>query len=290
MDYSEAVSYLMSFTDMERGYIAQASANPTMSLQSMRSLLSRLNDPHLNRGTVHITGSKGKGTTSAMIASILRESGLSTATYSSPHLHSFTERIVIGEEPVSPEEFAAGLETIRDAIVAEQASVHGNVSTFGVLTALFFWLVRAQIPKTRWQVVEVGLGGTYDATNVFQATDVVVITPISLEHTAILGKTTAAIATDKAGIIKHGTTCVLSAQRDPEVIEVVRDRCRDVDAEFIYVPANYQPTVTERHVYGQEVSVTGPTGARSLRTPMLGRHQAVEATLPPALRDGFSKK
>ena len=287
MDYSEAVSYLMSFTDMERGYIAQASANPTMSLQSMRSLLSRLNDPHLNRGTVHVTGSKGKGTTSAMIASILRESGLSTATYSSPHLHSFTERIVIGEEPVSPEEFAAGLEAIRDAVIAEQASVHGNVSTFGVLTALFFWLVRAQIPKTRWQVVEVGLGGTYDATNVFEATDVAVITPISLEHTAILGKTPSAIARDKAGIIKHGTTCVLSAQRDPEVIEVVRDRCRDVDAEFIYVPANYQPTVTERHVYGQEVSVTGPTGTRSLRTPMLGRHQAENLATAVATADAL---
>jgi dihydrofolate synthase/folylpolyglutamate synthase len=287
MDYSEAITYLMSFTDMERGYVAQASANPTMSLQSMRSLLSRLNNPHLNRGTVHVTGSKGKGTTSAMIAGILRESGLSTATYSSPHLHSFTERIVIGEEPVSPEEFAAGLDAIHDAVVAEQASVHGTVSTFGVLTALFFWLVRAQIPKTRWQVVEVGLGGTFDATNVFEATDVAVITPISLEHTAILGRTPTAIAADKAGIVKRGTTCVLSAQRDLEVIAVVRDRCRQVDAEFIYVPDYYHVDVTERHVYGQQINVTGPSGTRSLRTPMLGRHQAENVATAVATVDAL---
>lgn len=287
MDYQEAVDYLMSFTDMERGYMAQASSNPTMSLASMRSLLSRLNDPHLGRGTVHVTGSKGKGSTSAMVASILREANLSTGTYSSPHLHSFTERIAIGEGPVTPEEFAAGLEAIRDAIEAEQASVHGNVSTFGVLTALFFWLVRAQIPKVRWQVVEVGLGGTFDATNVFEQTDVAVITPVSLEHTAILGKTPGEIARDKSGIIKHNSTCVLAAQQDPEVIEVVRDRCREVDAEFIYVPGNYSVEVVERHVYGQRVDVTGPTGTRSLRTPMLGQHQAQNAATAVAVADAM---
>ncbi len=287
MDYTEAVEYLMSFTDMERGYMAQASSNPTMSLASMRSLLSRLNDPHLGRGTVHVTGSKGKGSTSAMVASILREAGLSTATYSSPHLHSFTERIAIGDGPVTPEEFAAGLEAIRDAVEAEQASVHGNVSTFGVITALFFWLVRVQIPRVRWQVVEVGLGGTFDATNVFELPDVVVITPVSLEHTAILGKTPGEIARDKSGIVKHNSTCVLAAQTDPEVIEVVQARCRNVDAEFIYVPGNYTVEVTEKHVFGQRIEVTGAAGTRTLRTPMLGRHQAENAATAVAVVDAL---
>ena len=175
MGYSEAIEYLMSLTDMERGF--QASTNPTMNLSSVRSLLSRLNDPHLGRSTIHVTGSKGKGSTAAMIEGILRRNGDSTALFTSPHLHSFTERIAIDGEAVSPEEFAAALDAIRPAVEAERESVHGNVSTFGVLTALFFWLVRAQVRHVDWQVVEVGLGGTYDATNVFESPEVAVITP-----------------------------------------------------------------------------------------------------------------
>src|SRR5689334_3448897 len=183
---------------MERGF--QASTSPTMNLASVRSLLSRLNDPQFGRHTVHVTGSKGKGSTGAMIEGILRRAGLTTALFSSPHLHSFTERIAIDGEHVSPEEFSAAVDAIRPAVQEEIESVHGNVSTFGVLTALFFWLVRAQVRHVEWQVVEVGLGGTYDATNVFERPDVAVITPISLEHTAILGNTCAEIATDKSGI------------------------------------------------------------------------------------------
>ena len=233
MDYSEAIAYLMSFTDMERGF--QASASPTMSLASVRSLLSRLNDPHLGRGTVHITGSKGKGSTATMVEGILRRQGYTTALFTSPHLHSFTERIAIDGDAISPEEFAAAVDAIRPAVEAERNSVHGNVSTFGVLTALFFWLVRAQARPVQWQVVEVGLGGTYDATNVFDAPDVAVITPVSLEHTAILGNTPAEIATDKAGIIKRGASAILAMQRDLEVAGVVRARCQDVGAELTEV-------------------------------------------------------
>ena len=152
MDYAQAIKYLLSLTDMERGF--QASANPTMSLGSVRSLLSRLNDPHLGRGTVHVTGSKGKGSTAAMIAGILLRNEETVGLFTSPHLHSFTERIALDGDAISPEEFAAGLEAIHSAVEAERESVHGNVSTFGVLTALFFWLVRAQARRIDWQVVE----------------------------------------------------------------------------------------------------------------------------------------
>ena len=286
MEYPEAVGYLLSLSDMERGY--QASANPTMSVASMRSLLARLNDPHLGRPTVHITGSKGKGTTSAMVAGILREAGYSTALYTSPHLHSFTERIAIGGEPVSPEEFAAGLSAILPAVEAERESVHGDVSTFGVLTALFFWLVRAQLPPVDWQVVEVGLGGTFDATNVFEATDVAVITPISLEHTQILGSTTVEIARDKAGIIKPGTTAVVARQRDPAVLDVIRERCAEVGAELVDAGALYDVEVTEMHPWGQRLAVRRPGGeVLELRTPMLGRHQAENAMTAVAVADAI---
>ena len=285
MDYSEAIAYLMSFTDMERGF--QASASPTMSLASVRSLLSRLNDPHLGRGTVHVTGSKGKGSTATMIEGILRRQGYSTALFTSPHLHSFTERIAIGGDAISPEEFAAAVDAIRPAIEAERASVHGGVSTFGVLTALFFWLVRAQAVPVQWQVVEVGLGGTFDATNVFDAPDLAVITPVSLEHTAILGSTPAEIATDKAGIIKHGTSAILAMQRDPAVVDVVRQRCAAVGAELTEVGALYEPVAKEKFVFGQSFVLKGPYGERQMRTPMLGHHQLENAATAVAVAEAL---
>ncbi len=273
MDYGEALEYLLSFNDMERGFIRQASTNPAMSLESMRSLLARLNNPHLDRPTIHITGSKGKGSTACMVANILEQDEQLTALYTSPHLHSFTERIVIDGMAISPEEFAAALAAIKPHVDAEQESVHGAVSTFGILTALFFWLVRAQVKKVDWQVVEVGLGGTFDATNVFETPEVVVITPISLEHTAILGKTTVEIATDKSGLIKPGCHVVLAAQRDPAVVELVKAKCEAVGATLIDVAATYDCEPLEKYPYGQSFLLHGPGGTREMRTPMLGRHQ-----------------
>jgi len=285
MDYSEAIAYLMSFTDMERGF--QASASPTMSLASVRSLLSRLNDPHLGRGTIHITGSKGKGSTATMVEGILRRQGYTTALFTSPHLHSFTERIAFDGDAISPEEFAAAVDAIRPAVEAERESVHGNVSTFGILTALFFWLVRAQARPVQWQVVEVGLGGTFDATNVFDAPDVAVITPVSLEHTAILGSTPAEIAKDKAGIIKGGAAAILARQRDPEVVGVVRARCEAVGAELTEVGLSYEAVSKEKFAYGQSFVLIGPSGERQMRTPMLGQHQIENAATAVAVAEAL---
>jgi dihydrofolate synthase/folylpolyglutamate synthase len=285
MDYGEAIEYLLSFTDLERG--VQRAANPAMSVASMRSLLSRLNDPHLGRRTVHITGSKGKGSTAHMVNGILRRAGYHTALFTSPHLHAYTERINIGGDPVSFEEFAAALEAIRPAVDEEHGSVHGEVSTFGVLTALFFWLARAQVPRIDWQVVEVGLGGTFDSTNVFEATEVVVITPISLEHTAILGNTTTEIARDKAGLVRPGSVCILAPQRDPAVVEVVRERCAAVEARLVEVGAVYATEPLEKFVYGQSFRLTGPGGDRELRTPMLGRHQLENAATAVAVAEAI---
>lgn len=289
MDYARAIEYLLSLTDMERGY--QASANPTMSLESVRSLLSRLNNPHMGRGTVHVTGSKGKGSTAHMIANVLRRAGLSTGLYTSPHLHSFTERIRIDGEQVSPGEFAMGLEAIRPAVEAERASMHGDASTFGVLTALFFWLVRAQAKPVRWQVVEVGLGGTYDATNALVETDVAVITPISLEHTAILGDTVEEIARDKAGIIKPGCICVVAPQKDPAVLDVAGRRCAEVGATLVDVGSEYEVVPLDRFPWGQSFQLGGPgSRTRELRTQLLGRHQLDNAATSVAVIDALRKR
>lgn len=288
MDYAEAIDYILSFTDMERGF--QASPDPVMSLGSMRSLLSRLNNPQEGRHTVHVTGSKGKGATAHMIEGILRHSGHSTALFTSPHLHSYTERIRIGEDAVSMGEFAAGLGAIRTAVDAEKGAVNGNVSTFGVLTALFFWLVRAQALRVEWQVVEVGLGGRFDATNVFTDTDVAVFTPISLEHTQILGSTTLEIASDKSGIIRPGSIVVVAPQHDPAVVDLLRDRTAEAEGEFIDVAASYRVEPLEKHVYGQSFALHGPEGTRELRTPMLGFHQLQNASTAVAVAEALRRR
>lgn len=288
VEYSEALDYLLSLSDMERGF--QASPNPTMNLETMRSLLARLNDPHTGRPTVHITGSKGKGTTSAMVAGILTRAGFRTGLYTSPHLHSFTERIAFDGDAISPEEFAAGIDAIKDAVEAERESVHGDVSTFGVLTALFFWLVRAQVPRTDWQVVEVGLGGTFDVTNVIEPPEVAVITPISLEHTAILGKTTVEIARDKSGIIKAGSTAVVAPQKDPAVFEVISARCAEVGAKFVDVASLYQYEVLEKFPFGQSFRLIGPNGERRMRTPMLGAHMVENAATAVAAAEAIRSR
>lgn len=285
MEYSEALEFILSLSDMERGF--QASPSPTMNLETMRSLLSRLNDPHRGRPTAHITGSKGKGTTAAMVAGILQRAGNAVSLYTSPHLHSFTERISINGDSISPEEFAAGIAAIKDAVEAELASVHGDVHTFGALTALFFWLTRAQVPRIDWQVVEVGLGGSFDATNVIDPPEVAVITPISLEHTAILGSTPEAIAADKAGIIKPGTTAVVAPQKDPGVLPVIEARCHEVGARLVDVGSLYEYEVLEKHPFGQSFRLIGPNGERVMRTPMLGRHLVENAATAVAAAEAI---
>ena len=285
MNYAEALDFLGSFNDMERGI--QKSANPVMNLETMRSLLARLNDPHRGRRTVHITGSKGKGTTAAMVESILRQSGASTALYTSPHLHSYNERIQIDGVPVTNDEFCAGLEAIRGAVEDEAERGTSALSTFGILTALFFWLVRAQAKPVDWQIVEVGLGGSFDATNVLGPPEIAVITPISLEHTAILGSTEAEIARDKAGIVKEQTICIVARQDSPEVLEVVRARCDDVGATLVSVSESYEAEVLEQYDYGQSFRVEGPRGTRELRTPMLGHAPIINATTAIAVADAL---
>ena len=283
MNEREAIAFLESFVDMERD--PGASESPPMNLASMRSLLRRLGDPQRGRGTVHVTGTNGKGSVAAMVEGILRAGGERTALFTSPHLHSYAERLRIDGEPVAMGELAAGVGDIRAAVEAERGSAGSEVSTFGVLVALFHWLARERLADGGWQVVEVGLGGSFDATNVYDGAEIAVITPIALDHTAILGETTVAIARDKAGIIGPGTTCVLAPQPDPAVTQVVRDRCREVGAQLRLVDEAWSTDVLERYVYGQSFLLHGPGGSRELRTPMLGAHQVTNAATAVAVAD-----
>lgn len=213
-----------------------------------------------------------------MVGSILKEAGIRTATYTSPHLHSYTERIAVDLEPISEELFVRGLLEIKPAIEAELSARSGYISTFGILTALFFHITKNLQPAVEWQIVEVGLGGKYDATNVFDTKDMVIVTPISLEHTEVLGSTQSEIAANKAGIITPGCTTILSSQKDPAVRNVIGRQCHMVDATLIDI--NSRPFKLKPHSHefsGQTFTIESPLGSLDLEVALLGTHQITNA-------------
>lgn len=288
MDYNQAVEFLQSFPDMERG--THGARGATMSVSTMRSVLQRLGNPQLGRHTIHVTGSKGKGSTAFMLASILKQTGFNTALYMSPHIHSYTERILFDLESVSEEEFAQGLSEIRPHIEAERNEGGAPISSFGILTALFFHLANKPDRKVHWQVVEVGLGGRFDATNVFDNKDLAIITPISLEHTEVLGSTQPEIAANKAGIITPGCTTVLAPQKENSVKTVVARKCGEAHATFIDVGKAYKIRPLSHDLTGQVFVVDRPAGPLEVTLPLLGSHQAVNAITAIAAADALASR
>jgi dihydrofolate synthase/folylpolyglutamate synthase len=281
MNYTEAVQYIESFPDMERG--THGSRTPTMSLDAMKAILRRLGEPQHGRHTIHVTGSKGKGSTSTMISSILHEAGFETALFTSPHLHSYTERIKFNQVAISEERFARGVSELKEAIDDEIQSGAGPFSTFGILTALFFYLTSRMDPPIQWQVVEVGLGGRYDATNVFDSKDVAVITAISLEHTEILGASQTEIAANKAGIITPGCFAVLAPQKDPSVRSSIGRKCHHVGAALIDVRRTYKIKLQNRGMKGHGFTMEGMKGVHQYETPLLGSFQVDNAATAAAV-------
>lgn len=284
MNYNQALEFLYAFPDMERG--TAPSDQLCMSLDTMKSLLARLHHPELGRRTIHVTGSKGKGSTSTMIASLLRQGGMNVALYTSPHLHSYTERMQFNLAPITEHEFAKALASIKDAIETEHSSGSGPVVTFGILTALFFQLARTWAAE--WQVVEVGLGGADDATNVFERKEVAVITPISLEHTAILGKTHAQIAERKAGIITPGCKVVLAPQKEPSVKAVVANRCREVGATLVDVENAVNFSTITGSMFDQFATFRTTKHRIEAKLGMIGEHQATNAATAIAAAEAIS--
>jgi dihydrofolate synthase/folylpolyglutamate synthase len=282
MDYRHALHFLLGLSDWERLSAAsgalplvQAREAARFNLERVRSLLARLDNPHLGRDTVHIAGSKGKGSVAAMAASILRAAGVRTGLYTSPHLHRMTERIAVDGEAISPDDFGRLAEPLRAAVEAENADGHhGQITTFEALTALAFLYFREQ--AVRWQVLEVGLGGRLDATNVVDEKAVCVITPISLEHTAVLGDTVNQIAAEKAAIITADATVVMGLQRDAAA-EVIRRTCAERGARLLEVAQACALTRRGSSSEGQDFRLRTPGGTYDLRLPLLGRHQLENA-------------
>jgi len=227
--YKRALAELWRRSSYERGLISDPfgdASRAEQGLARMRALLAALGDPHRHVPAVHIAGSKGKGSTGAFIASAASQAGHRVGFYTSPHLHRFPERISIDGQSLPDSEFAEETRAVASAarqLETSQPEI-GQVTTFEMLTAMAFNAFARR--RCRLAVVEVGLGGRYDSTNVVDPT-VSVITRIDLEHISVLGPTYADIAWQKAGILRRGVPSVSSPQV-PVAEETIRKVAREV--------------------------------------------------------------
>jgi dihydrofolate synthase/folylpolyglutamate synthase len=248
------------------------------SLERIRALVDLLGDPHRAVPVLALAGTNGKTSTARIAESVLRSLGLRTGLYTSPHLHSLRERIRIDGEPVDLERFVAVYSDIAPYVdIADRSSIKAGgppLSFFEVMTGLAF-ATFADAPVDV-VVLETGMGGTWDATNVADAT-VAVVLPIDLDHTDYLGSTIASIAGEKAGIIKEGSVAVL-AQQPLEAAEVLLRRC--VETEATVAREGVEFGVVERAIAigGQQLTVETPSGRYDeLFLPLFGAHQASNA-------------
>ena len=223
-----AVNRLLTLADFERK--SRANQPPDWHLRRVERLMGMLDDPHLATPVVHVAGSKGKGSTCAMVAAGLKAAGLRTGLYTSPHLHSFTERIKVDGQSIGKLDFGDLVDELWPLVSEiERQGDLGVVSVFEMLTAMVF--VHFRRVKTDFAVIETGLGGRLDATNVVDP-EVAVITPISLDHVRILGDTISLIAAEKAGIIKTGRPTVV-ARNHGAAWRVIRERAEKVGSDLV---------------------------------------------------------
>jgi len=273
MDYSQAQQYLNSFVDYETiPGIAFASAG--YSLEHVEELLHCLGDPHLAARTVHIAGTKGKGSVAAMMAAVLAVSGYRTGLYTSPHLHNLRERIRINGSQILEEEFASLMTGLRPYFEAMRSdSAQRQLTLFEALTVLAFDYFKQR--QADFQVLEVGLGGRLDATNVAEP-EVCIITPISLEHTQVLGDTVAKIAYEKAGIIKPCSRVVSSPQPE-EADRVIEAVCQERRAKLIRAGVDVIWHGVASDLCRQSFTVEAKKGAYHVTIPLLGDYQVENA-------------
>ena len=284
MNYKAALAYIEGFIDYERSPDFSRQAR-LYNLDRISLLLELLGNPHNKLRVVHIAGSKGKGSTAALIASVLTHAGYKTGLFTSPHLITPRERCRIDGELISKSDVAFYIEKLKPAIETVSTSEFGRVSFFEIYTALAFSYFAEK--ETDFAVIEVGLGGRLDATNVVTPV-VTVITPIGLEHTTILGETYTEIAKEKAEIIKQECPLALAPQhpearavfekvaseREAPIVEskdlVVRDSCTSnpcLVRNAAGMPIAQQFDMeTDSECYPQ------------LKMPLLGHHQFINAT------------
>lgn len=251
MTYEEALSYLENYTW----------SKTRLGLGRTRELVARLGDPQKKLRFVHVGGSNGKGSTCAMVASVLQEAGYRTGLYTSPYIQDFCERIQINGENIPHDRLADITEKLRDA--AE--SMEDHPSWFEMVTAVAFQYYLEE--NCDIVVLEVGMGGELDSTNVIDSPEVAVLTNIGLEHTEYLGDTIEAIAETKSGIIKHGCR-VVSYDNIPEVKAIISRVAEENEAPLVFADPSGVRLIS-RDLDGQVFEWEGET----YTLPLHGEHQ-----------------
>lgn len=242
-------------------------------LERTERALEALGDPHRAFPTVHVGGTNGKGSVTHMVASVLQRTGRRTACYTSPHLCGFRERMLVDGRPFTEAELLGWAEDVRDVVV------RFGLTFFEAVTVLAFHaFARAGVEVG---VIEVGLGGRLDATNVVRP-EVTAVTNVALDHADYLGATLPEIAREKAGIMKAGVPFV-TAERDPGILELFAELARRAGAPLVRLDPRHLDDV-RISAKGTELRVrTGTWGPLALRTPLVGRHQATNAALALAV-------
>ena len=278
--YDAALDYLFSTTDYERMSTYRYDLT-THDLARMEMLLALLGNPHRRLPSIHIAGTKGKGSTAFMLAEVFRAAGLRVGLYTSPHLVDLRERIVVDGAPISEEAFCREMGDVAAAADAARERFPQYPPTFfEIVTALgFLHFARAAVDLA---VVEVGLGGRLDATNVVTPL-ASVITTISIDHTIQLGNTLQSIAGEKAGIIKPAVPLV-SGPQQPEAQAVIESRAAERQAPLLSFGRDFEVSgVRPREPAGLAFGVRTPAGwRRGLELALLGPHQAVNAAVAVA--------
>jgi dihydrofolate synthase / folylpolyglutamate synthase len=294
--------------EVEEAILARAPEHDLQpSLDRIAAVMELLGDPQRSYPVIHLTGTNGKTSTTRIIETLLLEHGLRTGRFTSPHLHSMRERIALAGQPISAERFLAAYDEVLPLIeIVDARSVAEDgprMTYFEVLVAVAY-AAFADAPVDV-AVVEVGMGGAWDATNVADGS-VAVVTPVALDHQHFLGHDVESIAVEKSGIIKADALTVVGVQ-EPEVAQVLADRANEVGARIAFEGNEFGLLEREVGVGGQQISVRSLTGDyTNLFLPLHGLHQvhnavlaivAVEAFLgggeqrldPDVLREGLAR-
>jgi dihydrofolate synthase/folylpolyglutamate synthase len=284
VNYQQAIDYINSYTDYEK--IGMPHDPAFYDLRRVDELLSLLGNPHRRAGSIHVTGTNGKGSVAVMVASALTACGYRTGLYTSPHFYSWRERVQVDGELIYEEELAR-LVTELEPLLEEvnERATYGKLTTFEFLTALAFAYFGQRGVKL--QVLEVGLGGKFDATSVVTPL-VGVITPIDFDHTDVLGNTLTEIAAEKCGIIKPDSILV-TAPQPPEAAAIIEETCRQRRARLVNVGKDVTWQGLSFDLDGQRLRVQGRVGYE-LFLPLLGEHQLVNAATAVAALEVLADK
>lgn len=269
-------------------------------LERIRAVCDVMDNPETNAPIVHVVGTNGKTSTTLMAAKLLQAFNLTVGSFTSPHLQAPNERIRINGEPISDDDFLRISQLASPFLAAVDQGEYGTVSFFETMTAMA-WLYFADVPVSV-AVMEAGMGGVWDATNV-GFSEIVIITPIAMDHPE-LGDTLAKKAVEKAGVIDPEST-VICAPQEPEVMEVIRARCAEVNANLKVYGEDFELAGREQAVGGQLIDIKGVASeVTEIFLPLLGHHQAMNAALvyaavealfdfeaelnPEVVREGFA--